>query len=576
MHADSLTYCVILSVWMMSCYGLPLESKKFNFVDLKDVSSTHIEGKKQYSTECEYLDLKDVEFLDEGYILVIAYNTTMAPTRSYISVGKDKICFNRSEELKIEILSHCPMWKYDYDEFEILENGSVVLHSIFPQILESWTYEIVEDELYTCITDEDYPEDSNFNDDKSKAASALSVMFGKVGSSISIIALTTHLIIFCIVPTLRNIPGYNLASLSIAFLIAYLSLLVGQIPDVLGLSCVLSGIAQLNCFLVAFFCTNVMAFDVWRSLRMATSKLAVNSKNKKKIQFIAYTIYSWGVPLIITVTVVILDNINGVPLWIKPGIGDNMVCWLTNKSAKIIFFSVPAFTLFMINGIFFVLSAVIIKNNTMKNVSDQHNQTVRLNFTLYVRLGLMMGVTWLFSVLATLINSNILWLISDFLNSLQGLFIFILFTCSRKVIKYIKQRVNSEIPKTSSTDKKSCSSSDKLTTSSSTPTTRETTLFSSGPVGDQSTRNSLTVITKEIVFSSPGTVGSEHASNSSTAITNEITFSPHRLVSGEHACNSSTAVTKEIAFSPRMPIFGENTTNSSTATSNGTLTSSTS
>ncbi|GBN99024.1 G-protein coupled receptor Mth2 [Araneus ventricosus] len=371
-------------------------------------------------------------------------------------------------------------------------------------------------------------------------ALAVSVMFGKVGSSISIIALTVHLIIFCIVPTLRNLPGYNLASLSIAFLIAYLSLLVGQIPDVLGLSCVLSGIVQLNCFLVAFFCTNVMAFDVWRSLRMATSKLAVSSKNKKKIQFIVYTIYSWGVPLIITVTVVILDNMDGVPSWIKPGIGDNMICWLTNKSAKIIFFSVPAFILFMINGVFFVLSAVIIKNNTMKNVSDQNNQAVRLNFTLYVRLGLMMGVTWLISVLATLINSDILWLIFDFLNSLQGLFIFILFTCSRKVLKYIKQRVNLETPKTSSTDKKSRSSSDKHTTNSSTATTRETT------------------------FLSHGSVGGQHIISSSTAIAKEIAFSPPRTVVGENMTNSSTETINEIASSPRTPVIGENMTNSST------------
>ncbi|GBM51723.1 hypothetical protein AVEN_162007-1, partial [Araneus ventricosus] len=161
-----------------SCYGLPLEYKRYNYLDLKDISSSHGEGKRQYSTECEYLDLKDVEFLEEGYILIIAYNTEMAPTLSYILVDNDKICFNRSEELKSEILNHCPKWKYENDEFEILENGSAVLYSIVQQILEPGTYEIVENELHTCIIDEDYPENSTFIDDNRMTALAVSVMFG--------------------------------------------------------------------------------------------------------------------------------------------------------------------------------------------------------------------------------------------------------------------------------------------------------------------------------------------------------------------------------------------------------------
>ncbi|KAF8777012.1 G-protein coupled receptor Mth2-like [Argiope bruennichi] len=475
MHAASLTCCLLLSAWMLSCDGLPIETKK-HFIILKDVAASHSEETREKYSGCEYLDLKDVKFLENGNMLILSYNITMTPTRTYIIVDNVRICFNRSEELKREILQTCEMWLYEKDEFKILENGSVVLLSTIPLILESGTYEIEENGLHTCVSDDVSDENSTFNDDDSMTYRSASAILGRVGSSISVVAITVHLIIFCSVPPLRNLPGYNLASLSIAFLIAYSSVIIGQIPSVLGLACIISGVLQLNCFLVAFFCMNVMAFDVWRTLRLATSKLAVTSENKKKIQFIIYTCYSWGVPFIITVIVVILDNLGGIPSWIKPRIGDKMICWITNNKVKIIFFSVPAFILFMANGVFFVLSATIIKNNTMQNVNDQHNQTVRLNFVLYVRLGLMMGVTWLFSVLATLTNSSILWLISDFLNPLQGLFIFILFTCSPKVLKYVKQRVRAKrTPKTSTTEKKSCSSSDKNTTNSSTATTQETT-----------------------------------------------------------------------------------------------------
>ncbi|KAF8777011.1 G-protein coupled receptor Mth2-like [Argiope bruennichi] len=480
MHVASLTHCLLLTAWLLSCNGLPLEPK--NLADFKDTAISHDEEKRQYSSNCEYLDLKDVEFLEEGNVLIIAYNTTMSPTRSYITIDNVRICFNRSLELKRQILRHCTRWVYDLDEFKVLGNGSVILLSNYPQILEPGTYEFYKGKLLRCTSDDDYDENSTFidlnpihvtSDDES-----VSVTISKVGSSISIVALTAHLITFCLVPSLRNLPGCNLASLSLAFWIAYSCVIIGQIPEVLGLFCIIIGIIQQNCFLVAFFCMNVMAFDVWRTLRMATSKLTVSSENKKKTLFLIYTIYSWGVPLIITITAVILDNVKGVPSWIKPGIGEKKTCWMTNNKAKIIFFSIPAFTLFMVNAIFFVLSAFIIKNNTMKNVSDQQNQTARLNFILYVRLGLMMGVTWLFGVLASITNSTVLWYISDFLNPLQGLFIFLLFTCSRKVFKYVKQRISLRSPKTSTAEKHTCSSSDKHTTNSSIATTKETTFSS--------------------------------------------------------------------------------------------------
>ncbi|GBM60428.1 G-protein coupled receptor Mth2 [Araneus ventricosus] len=451
---------------MLCCNGVPLQPKNVNFVEYRDTAGSHGDLRRKRSSFCEYLDLKDVEFLEEGNVLIKAYNTTMSPIRSFIIVDHVSICFNRSMELKRQIFKQCIRWVYDIDEVKILGNGSAVLLSNLPHILEPGTYEFYKGKLLTCASDEDYDNNSTVIDGNPVHIStdeSLSVTIGKVGSAISIIALTAHLIIFYHVPLLRNLLGWHLASLSFALLIAYSCAVIGQIPNVLGLCCIIVGIIQQNCFLVAFFCMNVIAFDVWRALRMATSKLVLSSENRKKTQFIIYIIYSWGVPVVITVTSVILDTVEGVPLWIKPGIGHKQTCWMTNDKAKIIFFVVPAFTLFLVNAIFFALSAFIIKNNTMKNTSEQQNQTARLNFVLYLRLAFMMGVTWLLGALASITNCTILWYIFDFLNPLQGLFIFLHFTCSRKVFKYVKQRITVRSLKTSTIGKQTCSSSDKHT-----------------------------------------------------------------------------------------------------------------
>ncbi|GFT12810.1 g-protein coupled receptor Mth2 [Nephila pilipes] len=144
-------------------------------------------------------------------------------------------------------------------------------------------------------------------------------------------------------------------------------------------------------------------------------------------------------PLIITVLSVVIDNTEGVLSWIKPHFGRWDVCCLTSSTAKTIFYTIPALTLLLANVVFCVMSAFIIRNNTMKNVSDEQKQTARLNFILYIRLGLIMGITWLIGIIANLCKELILWIIFNVLNSLHGLSIFFLFTCSRKVFKHIRK-----------------------------------------------------------------------------------------------------------------------------------------
>lgn len=197
---------------------------------------------------------------------------------------------------------------------------------------------------------------------------------------------------------------------------------------------------------------NTLAFDVWRTLKMATTKLCMSSQNAKRRQFIYYSIYSWGTPFLIVAISVAFDYIPTSPKWIRPEFGKGDVCWITNNDAKKAFFMAPAFALFVANAVFFIMSAVIIKTNTMKCDGDEH----RNNFVLYVRLGGMIGVTWLIGIVGMLVENPILWLVNDIINSLQGLFIFVLFTCSRKVFDHVRGKLNLEVvprtPKTSTSD----------------------------------------------------------------------------------------------------------------------------
>ncbi|GFT48796.1 g-protein coupled receptor Mth2 [Nephila pilipes] len=423
---------------------------------------------KSHSSDCivENIGLEDIKLINNTKMYIPVYNINMTSSQQLIIINFVKIRVNGTEELKREIFRQCSKGIHCAHGFEIFSNGSAFVYN---DLMEPGTFELREGNLLTCAN-------SSNNDDINSIVDEGILLFkrrhsplilGRIGSSISIVALIAHLITFCLVPILRNLPGYNLASLSLALLLTYSFSLIIQIPGVLGVFCIVSGVLQVNFLLTAFFCMNVLAFDIWRTLKRAMSKMVVCSHNKKKNHFIIYSIYSWGIPLIVTCISVIIDNTEGIPSWIKPHFGRWNICWITNSKAKIIFFTITAVALLLANGFFFVMSAFIIKNNTMKNASDQLKQTARRNFFLYVRLGFMMGLTRLVGIIAIVTNDKIVWIIFDLLNSLQGLFIFLLFTCSRKVFKYIRDKVRARSPQTSATDSKTRrSSSDKPVTKS--------------------------------------------------------------------------------------------------------------
>lgn len=64
-----------------------------------------------------------------------------------------------------------------------------------------------------------------------------------------------------------------------------------------------------------------------------------------------------------------------------------------------------------------------------------------LSFTLYLRLFIVMGVSWSMEIVSFLISaqSNV-FLLTDICNTIQGVLIFVLFVLKRRVLRLIKKR----------------------------------------------------------------------------------------------------------------------------------------
>lgn len=93
-----------------------------------------------------------------------------------------------------------------------------------------------------------------------------------------------------------------------------------------------------------------------------------------------------------------------------------------------------------LNIFLFVFSACMVYDTT-KATSKMATSCSpsKINFQLYLRLAVIMGLTWIIGLAAGFVDQEPVWYVFVGLNTLQGLFIFVAFTCSKKVVNGVRE-----------------------------------------------------------------------------------------------------------------------------------------
>ncbi|XP_018018082.1 probable G-protein coupled receptor Mth-like 3 [Hyalella azteca] len=112
-------------------------------------------------------------------------------------------------------------------------------------------------------------------------------------------------------------------------------------------------------------------------------------------------------------------------------------CWFAKPSALAVYLFGPITILLAINLVCFCLSAyklcTIIK----------HSDRTTTHFVQYLKLFLLMGVSWIFEVISFFVDdsgNSILsyaWIFFDFVNIMQGVLIFVVFVCRPSVLRLL-------------------------------------------------------------------------------------------------------------------------------------------
>ncbi|XP_022237592.1 uncharacterized protein LOC111085001 [Limulus polyphemus] len=327
------------------------------------------------------------------------------------------------------LLSSCPKVSVSADDFKIDINGTVVLKQT-GHILRFGAYEAATNtSILVCA-----PSKENIISKFGDIQGYLTVTC----TSISLVSLFLKIIIYLFTPENHNLPAKIVVCLSISLLVGQSVFLLGTHKTHYFILCKCMAIIMHYSFLASFFWMNVLAYDICKTF--CSLKVTRNVSNNRELM--KYCTYGWFCPLLIVATAVTIDLVFQENV-ISPGYGKTL-CWISNRMALLIFFAVPLGILVTVNAILFIKTTVQI-SRSKRHSRVAHENTgqgrSRLRLVLYVKLALVMGLTWTFGFMAAIAGSDVLWCFFIVFNSLQGAFILLAFTQITDLIALLRLKI---------------------------------------------------------------------------------------------------------------------------------------
>ncbi|XP_072030828.1 uncharacterized protein [Amphiura filiformis] len=295
-----------------------------------------------------------------------------------------------------------------------------------------------------------------------------------IGTSISLFALLLTFLTYCALSALRTVPGIATMNFIVASFVAQFGLLIGgnRIENTPIELCTFFAITLHYVWLASFFWTTALAFDVSRTLGTGMQP-GGGGKGKK---LFLYSIFSWGGPLSIIFPSLVFhfcDCKRGACCTsVSFTYGTDEVCWIRPQTSNLVAFGVPVMASLVFNIALFsrTVSGVRSSKRATSMIERRRVSVVQRavnEFTIYIKVSMLMGFSWIWGFLFGFTGITALWTIFVIFNSVQGMFIFWAFACTSRVWGLLKLRFRSP-----SSSRHTPSPNDYLGTESQTKTKR--------------------------------------------------------------------------------------------------------
>lgn len=289
------------------------------------------------------------------------------------------------------------------------------------------------------------------NDNSTQIADETSIArsIKTIGLRVSCAFCFLTFLVYAIVDKLRNMQGKVVMMQLLCLTVAYFELsCVTAYTDMNSEQCKWAAFMIQFAFLASFFWLNVMCFDLWWTFSGYRS-FSGSVKEKETKKFILYSVYAWVFPTIIVAVTILAEFWPAMPaIFVRPNVG-KLSCWFEGRKAKLFYFYGPTFLVLVTNIFMFVSTMLIIirhKRETKvlkRSGSKRHSgESDQQRLLVYLKLFIVMGVNWMTEIVSWFLEGpQYLWYLPDIGNGLQGVLIFIIFVCKRRVFRLLHQKL---------------------------------------------------------------------------------------------------------------------------------------
>ncbi|XP_060842363.1 G-protein coupled receptor Mth2-like isoform X2 [Rhopalosiphum padi] len=276
-------------------------------------------------------------------------------------------------------------------------------------------------------------------------------VFNTIGMILSLPFLFSTFLVYALIKDLQTLHGKSLMCHVVTLLVAYTSLIVVQLITENGDKtwCIFLAYTLQFTFLASFFWLNIMCFDLWWTFS-GFRPLRGNTQENEENKFIIYSIYAWGCTTLISIITFGMDKLPYLLIDnIRPRIGISS-CWF-GYLATLLYFYGPIGILLFSNLLMFIHTAIVIVKHmrdakVLRGSESQNNANhyEKQRFMLYLKLFIVMGVNWLAEIISWATDSDgseYVWYVTDIGNSLQGVLIFLIFVCKKRVLNLLNKKL---------------------------------------------------------------------------------------------------------------------------------------
>ncbi|XP_064122162.1 uncharacterized protein LOC135226482 [Macrobrachium nipponense] len=331
------------------------------------------------------------------------------------------------------------------DSFHLLQNGKLF-------IIQS---EKTIDNMKFC-TDYDTIKETNFVRYCLEGRSSIQewkLLLAPIGMIISILCLAVLILLHFSTKKLMSVQGYCFLSYSISLLLEYVGLIVSYkySKQLHKTHCIFNGLFTQFAIHSAFFWLSVMCFDIWRVVRSTVKLIPLRGILEKDIQiFLVYTACAFGGPLVIALVTLIMQSLppEASDRMITPGFGKES-CWYEDQLAQFLYLYLAIATLnilslCMLGHVIYLLclaepgmECCHQKRKAPRAFNRKHLSIFRQRLSLFV----VMTFCWFTEVLSLKIPPMDAWVVTDLLNTLQGVIVFLIFLLSKQKRQLVKERL---------------------------------------------------------------------------------------------------------------------------------------